>query len=117
VWAIHPHVHRDDTGQTKALLQSRVVMQFCHRVPASPLDSFIESIWVYQNDPRPHALERVMPTGTAQLIESLWGSRRAALGANGFSNAARSRRRSMRSKRCCRRCGAHQGRTRRLPTL
>ena len=53
-------------------------MQFCHRVPASPLDSFIESIWVYQNDPRPYALERVMPTGTAQLIESLWGSRRAA---------------------------------------
>ena len=26
------------------------------------LDSFIESIWAYQNDPRPHALERVMPT-------------------------------------------------------
>ena len=46
-------------------------MQFCHRVPASPLDSFIESIWVYQNDPRPHALERVMPTGTAQLIVNL----------------------------------------------
>ncbi|MET0216253.1 MAG: AraC family transcriptional regulator [Vicinamibacterales bacterium] len=46
-------------------------MQFCHRVPASPLDSFIESIWVYQNDPCPHALERVMPTGTAQLIVNL----------------------------------------------
>jgi AraC-like DNA-binding protein len=46
-------------------------MQFCHRVPASPLDSFIESIWLYRNDPRPHALERVMPTGTAQLIVNL----------------------------------------------
>ena len=46
-------------------------MQFCHRVPASPLDSFIESIWVYQNDPRPHGLERIMPTGTAQLIVNL----------------------------------------------
>ena len=32
---------------------------------------FIESIWVYQNDPRPHALKRVMPTGTAQLIVNL----------------------------------------------
>ena len=46
-------------------------MQFCHRVPASPLDSFIESIWVYQNDPRAHALERILPTGTAQLIVNL----------------------------------------------
>src|SRR5262245_56568192 len=46
-------------------------MQFCHRVPAPPLDSFVESIWVYQNDPRPHALERIMPTGTAQLIVNL----------------------------------------------
>ena len=46
-------------------------MQFCHRVPVSPLDSCIESIWICQNDPRPHALERILPTGSAQLIVNL----------------------------------------------
>jgi AraC-like DNA-binding protein len=46
-------------------------MQFRHRVPRPPLDSFIESIWVYQNDPRPPALERILPTGAAQLIVNL----------------------------------------------
>jgi AraC-like DNA-binding protein len=46
-------------------------MRYRHRVPKPPLDSFIESIWVYQNDPRPHALERILPTGAAQLIVNL----------------------------------------------
>ena len=46
-------------------------MHYCHRVPKPPLDAFIESIWVYQNTPRPHALERVLPTGAAQLIVNL----------------------------------------------
>jgi AraC-like DNA-binding protein len=46
-------------------------MRYCHRVPSPPLDSFIESIWVYENDPRPHALERILPTGAAQLIVNL----------------------------------------------
>jgi AraC-like DNA-binding protein len=46
-------------------------MRYLHRVPRPPLDSFIESIWVYQNDPRPHALERILPTGAAQLIVNL----------------------------------------------
>src|SRR5688572_4114037 len=48
-----------------------IVMQYRHRVPRPPLDSFVESIWVYQNDPRPNALERVLPTGAAQLIVNL----------------------------------------------
>ena len=46
-------------------------MRYRHRVPRPPLDSFIESLWVYQNDPRPHALERILPTGAAQLIVNL----------------------------------------------
>jgi hypothetical protein len=46
-------------------------MRYCHRVPRPTLDAFIESIWVYQNDPRPHALERILPTGAAQLIVNL----------------------------------------------
>ena len=46
-------------------------MHYRHRVPRPPLDAFIESIWVYQNDPQPHALERILPTGAAQLIVNL----------------------------------------------
>jgi len=46
-------------------------MFFQHRVPRPPLDVFIESIWLCENDPRPHALERILPTGTAQLIVNL----------------------------------------------
>ena len=49
----------------------RIDMRYRHRIPRPPLDSFIESIWVYHNDPRPHALERIMPNGTAQLIVNL----------------------------------------------
>jgi AraC-like DNA-binding protein len=46
-------------------------MRYRHRVPRPPLDLFVESIWVYQNDPHPNALERVLPTGAAQLIVNL----------------------------------------------
>jgi AraC-like DNA-binding protein len=46
-------------------------MLYRHRVPRPPLDTFIESVWVCQNEPRPRALERVLPTGAAQLIVNL----------------------------------------------
>ena len=46
-------------------------MPYRHRIPRPPLDSFIESIWVYHLDPLPHALERILPTGAAQLIVNL----------------------------------------------
>jgi AraC-like DNA-binding protein len=46
-------------------------MRFYHRVPRLPLTAFIDSIWVWRNDPSPHALERILPTGAAQLIVNL----------------------------------------------
>jgi AraC-like DNA-binding protein len=46
-------------------------MPYRHRVPRPPLDEFIESIWIYRNDPQPHGLERILPTGAAQLIVNL----------------------------------------------
>jgi AraC-like DNA-binding protein len=46
-------------------------MLYLHRVPAPPLDSFIASIWYCENEPGPLALERVLPTGAAQLIVNL----------------------------------------------
>ena len=46
-------------------------MLYRHRVPRPPLDAFVESIWVFEGDPRPVALERILPTGAAQLIINL----------------------------------------------
>ena len=46
-------------------------MLYLHRVPNPPLDAFIASIWYCENDPRPLALERVLPSGAAQLIVNL----------------------------------------------
>jgi len=42
-----------------------------HRRPRPPLDTAVELIWFYRNDPRPLALERILPSGTAQLIVNL----------------------------------------------
>jgi AraC-like DNA-binding protein len=46
-------------------------MIYHHRIPRPPLDACIESIWLYEIEPRPHALERILPTGAAQLIVNL----------------------------------------------
>ena len=46
-------------------------MLFHQRQPRPPLDRDIASIWVCKNDPRPRGLERVLPTGGAQLIVNL----------------------------------------------
>ena len=46
-------------------------MLFRHRTPRPPLDRFVDTLWVFRADPQPHALERVLPTGAAQLIVNL----------------------------------------------
>ena len=46
-------------------------MRYDHRVPRPPLDAFVASIWVFRDRPRPRALERILPTGAAQLIVNL----------------------------------------------
>ena len=48
----------------------RAATYFLHRTPRPPLDAFIASIWVCR-DSRSYALERVLPTGAAQLIVNL----------------------------------------------
>src|SRR5688572_23096730 len=42
-----------------------------HRVPRPPLNTFVEFIWLCRNEPRPPALERILPTGAPQLIVNL----------------------------------------------
>lgn len=40
--------------------------------PAAPLDAFVDSIWFCElSEPLPHAQERLLPTGTVQLIINL----------------------------------------------
>ena len=46
-------------------------MLFHQRRPAPPLDAWIDSIWFCQSDRRPRSLERVLPSGAAQLIVNL----------------------------------------------
>ena len=46
--------------------------QLFHAVhPPPPLGAFVESLWVFEGPPRAHALERIMPWGSAQLIVNL----------------------------------------------
>jgi AraC-like DNA-binding protein len=46
-------------------------MLYVDRVPSPPLDRFIATIWFCQSEPRPFALERVLPNGATQLIVNL----------------------------------------------
>ena len=46
-------------------------MFFLQRAPQPPLSAFVDSIWLCRNDPQPHALERILPSGSAQLIVNL----------------------------------------------
>lgn len=38
------------------------------RVPAPPLADFLAVLWHFEGQPRPHAKERLLPTGTMELI-------------------------------------------------
>lgn len=46
-------------------------MTYLQRIPAPPLDRSIACLWYFRGEPRPHALERVLPNGSAQLIVNL----------------------------------------------
>ena len=41
------------------------------RRPAPPLDVAIDTLWYFRSPPRPFALERVLPKGSAQLVINL----------------------------------------------
>lgn len=46
-------------------------MIYRSRRPAPPLDRAIASLWYFQSAPRPFALERILPSGAAQLVVNL----------------------------------------------
>jgi len=46
-------------------------MMYLQRRPAPPLNSHVEAIWFCRSEARPRTLERILPTGSAQLIVNL----------------------------------------------
>lgn len=54
---------------------------FVSRVPSAPLSDAVESVWFFRQPAGPHTLERILPTGTAQLIINLSEDRTRAYGA------------------------------------
>jgi len=46
-------------------------MPHLHVIPAPPLSRFVELLWYYQEPPKPHAKERLMPDGCASLVINL----------------------------------------------
>src|SRR5262249_3335096 len=46
-------------------------MLFRHYIPQKPLSNFIETLWYYDGYVQPHAKERLMPTGTTELVINL----------------------------------------------
>ena len=44
---------------------------FCTYSPAPPLDRFVQDIWYWEGPQQAHAMERLMPTGTATIIINL----------------------------------------------
>ena len=47
------------------------VMPHLHVTPAPPLSRFVELLWYYEEPPKPHAKERLMPDGCVSFIINL----------------------------------------------
>src|SRR5262245_47038037 len=47
------------------------LVPFFHYKPRAPLDEFIELLWFNDDPGLPHAQERLLPTGTVELIFNL----------------------------------------------
>jgi AraC-like DNA-binding protein len=39
--------------------------------PAAPLDRFVECLWLWEGMARPHAMERILPDGSMQIVVNL----------------------------------------------
>jgi AraC-like DNA-binding protein len=42
-----------------------------HYKPAPPLDRFVECLWLWEGEARAHAMERILPDGSMQIIVNL----------------------------------------------
>ena len=50
---------------------------FSHYIPAPPLSDYIELLWIYEGYSAQHAKERLLPTGSMELVFALDEDRRA----------------------------------------
>lgn len=46
-------------------------MIMCNYIPQPPLSDFVALFWLYEGDDPPHAKERLLPTGTMELVINL----------------------------------------------
>lgn len=46
-------------------------MSFLRRIPQPPLSDFVDLIWYHEGQPLPHTKERLLPTGTIELVVNL----------------------------------------------
>jgi AraC-like DNA-binding protein len=61
---------------------------FHHHTPGPPLSEFVDFFWIYEDYAPPHRGERLLPTGTSELIFSADASGRAASGVSGARSEA-----------------------------
>jgi hypothetical protein len=59
-------------------------MDFRARVPPPPLDAFVATVWACHNEAQPPDLERILPSGSAQLIVNPSASDQDAVGVFGI---------------------------------
>ncbi|MGH8488975.1 MAG: DUF6597 domain-containing transcriptional factor, partial [Gammaproteobacteria bacterium] len=46
-------------------------MHYRTYVPQPPLSDFVALLWLYEGDDLPHPKERLLPTGTVELVINL----------------------------------------------
>lgn len=62
-------------------------MLACTRIPGPPLGQFVELLWLYDHAP-PHPRERLLPTGSMELVFVLSSRRAEAVVAGSYSRPA-----------------------------
>src|SRR5262245_17735290 len=66
------HARQGAKGMPLHASRSRIAtMPHLHVIPAPPLSRFVELLWYYEEPPKPHAKERLMPDGCVSFIINL----------------------------------------------
>src|SRR5579863_3983077 len=55
--------------------EAETINTFCFHFPQSPLGDFIERFWYWKGHTVSHSLERILPTGTVELVIDLGSAR------------------------------------------
>jgi len=61
---------------------------FSHYVPRSPLSDYVDVLWTYEGYSVPHSQERLMPTGTMELVIGLDEDNRTGSGLWGVQSSS-----------------------------